>query len=199
MKCRNLVVGGGEGAVGGELPIYGIVWMCVPNGPLFQRCQVYDWPLFSAKSIWLAPFFWISIWKAPLFWCIPVHAHIFHLESFRSYLFSWYSMNRLLYFGYLPTINGYKNQRAGYEWVNISDDLVYEWVCFFKVQVYDGEGFEILARTPVPQLPPSYSPSPPPTPWGRNLFPRKIKKKKKKKKKKKSIKKINVSSAGHLL
>ena len=35
---------GGEvrGEKGGQLPIYGIVRMCVPNGPLFQRCQVYD-------------------------------------------------------------------------------------------------------------------------------------------------------------
>ena len=32
---------GGVGA-GGELPIYGIVWMCVSNGPPFHRCQVYD-------------------------------------------------------------------------------------------------------------------------------------------------------------
>ena len=34
----------GEG--GGQdnfLSIYGIVWMCVPNGPHFQRFQVYDW------------------------------------------------------------------------------------------------------------------------------------------------------------
>ena len=29
----------------------GIVRMCVPNDSLFQRCQVYDWPPFSAKSI----------------------------------------------------------------------------------------------------------------------------------------------------
>ena len=35
------------------------------------------------------------------------------------------------------------------------DDLVYEWVRFFKGQVY-GVGFEILVRTPVPQLSPSY-------------------------------------------
>ena len=34
--------GGGLGGVGGLLPIYGVVRMCVPNGPLFQRCQVYD-------------------------------------------------------------------------------------------------------------------------------------------------------------
>ena len=45
-----------------------------------------------------------------------------------------------------------KNQRAVYENVNISDDLVYEWVRFFKGQVYEWGRFEILARTPVPQL-----------------------------------------------
>ena len=27
---------------GGLLPIYGIVRMCVPNGPHFQRCKVYE-------------------------------------------------------------------------------------------------------------------------------------------------------------
>ena len=27
---------------GGTLPVYGIVQMCVPNGSIFQRCQVYD-------------------------------------------------------------------------------------------------------------------------------------------------------------
>ena len=48
--------GGGEVGGGGEgeekqLPIYGIVQMCVLNGRLFQRCQVDDWPPFSTKSI----------------------------------------------------------------------------------------------------------------------------------------------------
>ena len=33
--------GGGLGG-GGGVPIYGIVRMCVPNGSLFQCCQVYD-------------------------------------------------------------------------------------------------------------------------------------------------------------
>ena len=32
---------------------------------------------------------------------------------------------------------GTKIQLAVYEWVNISDDLVYEWVRFFKGQVYE--------------------------------------------------------------
>ena len=41
-----VVAGGGRGS----LPIYGIVRMCVPNGPLLQRCQVYDWPPFFNKK-----------------------------------------------------------------------------------------------------------------------------------------------------
>ena len=31
----------------------------------------------------------------------------------------------------LPAINKYKNQPPEFEWVNISDDLIYEWVRFF--------------------------------------------------------------------
>ena len=54
---------------------------------------------------------------------------------------------------------GTKNQRAVYELVNISDNLVYEWVRFLKARYMIGVGFEKLARRPVPQLPPSY-PSP---------------------------------------
>ena len=44
-----LCVSRGEGG-GGLLPIYGIVRMCVPNSPLFQRCQVYDWPPFFQQQ-----------------------------------------------------------------------------------------------------------------------------------------------------
>ena len=46
--------GGGDGGGGSAwwkvIAIYGIVRMCVPNGPLFQRCQVYDWPPFFNKK-----------------------------------------------------------------------------------------------------------------------------------------------------
>ena len=47
-------------------------------------------------------------------------------------------------------------KRAVYELVNISDDQVYEWVCFSKARYMTGVGLEILARTPVPQLSRSY-------------------------------------------
>ena len=39
-----------------------------------------------------------------------------------------------------------KNQRAVFEWVNISEDLVYEWVRFFsKARYMNGVGFETIA------------------------------------------------------
>ena len=50
-----------------------------------------------------------------------------------------------------------KNQRAVYEWAKISDDLVYEWVRFLEARYMNGVGFEILARTSVSQLTPSYT------------------------------------------
>ena len=50
-------------------------------------------------------------------------------------------MSWQLYLSKLPAINGYKSQRAVYEWVNILDEQVYEWVCFFKGQVYEWGGF----------------------------------------------------------
>ena len=45
--------------------------------------------------------------------------------------------------------NGLGAKRLGFD---ISDDQVYEWVHFFKGQVYEwgSLGFKILARTPVP-------------------------------------------------
>ena len=88
LQGQNNPMGGVRGGITSYIYIP-VVWMCLLNGPLFQLCQVYDWPLFSAKSIWLAPFFWISIWKAPLFWCIPVHAHIFRSEATCSLGIQW--------------------------------------------------------------------------------------------------------------
>ena len=44
--------------------------------------------------------------------------------------------------------------------MNILDDQVYESVHFSKARYMNGVGFEILAQSPIPQLPPSY-PHPP--------------------------------------
>ena len=51
----NLRRGGGGG--GGDNFIYDIVRTCVPNGPLLQRCQVYDWPPFFNKKYTTDPIF----------------------------------------------------------------------------------------------------------------------------------------------
>ena len=36
--------------------------------PFFRAARYMIGPLFSTKSIWMAPFFWIPMWKAPFFW-----------------------------------------------------------------------------------------------------------------------------------
>ena len=68
---------------------------------------------------------------------------------------------------------GTKNQWAVYEWVIISDDLVHEWVCFFKGQVYERGRFRntgLHTRTKItPTSPPPPHPLRDPPP--RNLEP----------------------------
>ena len=78
-------LGGGVGEAG-AVPsyIYGIVRMCVPNGPLFQRCQVYDWPPFLDKMYMADPIFLDWYMKGPTFSDVPVYAHIFHSEIFET-------------------------------------------------------------------------------------------------------------------
>ena len=85
---------GGWGGGGGWtlLPLYGIVRMCVPNSPLFQRCQVYEWPLVFNKKYMNDPIFLDSYVKGPIFSDILVYAHIFRSVIFPCCLFSWYSM-----------------------------------------------------------------------------------------------------------
>ena len=46
-------------------------------------------------------------------------------------------MNLLRYLSNYQQQMGTKYQRAVYEWVNISDDLVQEWFHFFKGQAYE--------------------------------------------------------------
>ena len=60
-SSKGLILEGGG-------PIYGIVRMCVPNSPLFSTARYMIGPLFSAKSIWMARFFWFPMWKGPFFW-----------------------------------------------------------------------------------------------------------------------------------
>ena len=72
-------MGRGEGE--GLLPIYGIVWMCVPNSPLFQCCQVYDWPPFFNKKYMNGPIFLDSYVKGPIFLTF-LYMHIFFAQRF---------------------------------------------------------------------------------------------------------------------
>ena len=41
--------------------------MCVPNSPLFQHCQVYDWPPFFNKKYMNGAIFLDSYVKGPIF------------------------------------------------------------------------------------------------------------------------------------
>ena len=100
--------GGGGG--GG----YGIVQMCVPNSPLFQRCQVYDWPPFFNKKYMNGPIFLDSCVKGPIF-LTSWYMHIFRSEIFRGCFSSWYYMNWLWYLCNNQQKMGTKNQRAVYE------------------------------------------------------------------------------------
>ena len=103
-SSKGLILGGGG-------PIYGIVRMCVPNSPLFQHCQVYDWPPFFSKKYMNGPIFLVSYVKGPIFSDILVYAHVFRSEIFRGCLSSWYYMNWLWYLWYLCN----NQQKSGYK------------------------------------------------------------------------------------
>ena len=73
--------GGRGGGQGWLLPIYDIVRICVPNGPLFQRCQVYDCPPFFNKKYMTDPIFHYSYVKRPHCSDIKVNAYMFWLRD----------------------------------------------------------------------------------------------------------------------
>ena len=71
-------------------------------------------------------------------------------------------------FVYLPAKNGYKKKIKGqymngstFQTIEYMNGSVFLFVFFSKARYMNGVGFEILARTPVPQLP-RYSPLPAP-------------------------------------
>ena len=64
-----------------HFPIYGIVRMCVPNGPLFQLCQVYDWPPFFNKKYMNDSIFLDSYVKGPIF-LTSWYMHIIFAQRF---------------------------------------------------------------------------------------------------------------------
>ena len=73
-SSKGLILGGGG-------PIYGIVRMCVPNSPLFQHCQVYDWPPFFNKKYMNGPIFLVSYVKGPIF-LASWYMHMFFAQRF---------------------------------------------------------------------------------------------------------------------
>ena len=75
--CPQPCVGMG----GGYLSIYGIVRMCVPSGPFFQRCQVYDWPFFRQKYVIDPSFSWL-IYKRAHFSDVSRYMHISFVQRF---------------------------------------------------------------------------------------------------------------------
>ena len=56
----------------------------VLNGPLFQCCQVCDWPPFFDKKYVTDPIFLDWYMRGPTFSDILVYAHIFHSEIFEA-------------------------------------------------------------------------------------------------------------------
>ena len=76
---------GGEG--GGGVRVTSYIWnstivrMCVLNSPLFQRCQVYDWPPFFNKKYMNGPIFLDSYVKGPIF-LTSWYMHIFFAQRF---------------------------------------------------------------------------------------------------------------------
>ena len=81
-------------------------------GPFFQQ-KVYNWPHFSGL-----------VYERPHFSDVSRYMHIFFIQRFFEAACSLVFNEQTAIFVYLPAINGYKNQRTVYEWVNIADDLV---------------------------------------------------------------------------
>ena len=59
--------------------------VCVPNSPLFQSCQVYDWPPFFNKKYMNSPIFLDSYVKGPIF-LTSWYMHIFFAQRFSRLL-----------------------------------------------------------------------------------------------------------------
>ena len=143
--------------------------MCVPNGSFFQRCQVYDWSPFLTKSIWITRFFWIPMWKKKQkkkkknTFLTSWYLHIFFAQRFFNATCSlgiqWIDCDVCQ-----KTSNKWVQKIKG-QYMNRSTFWMIEYMngpVFSKARYMNGVDFEILARTTVPQLPPSYPATLPP-------------------------------------
>ena len=136
--------------------------MCVPNSPLFQHCQVYDWPPFFQQKVYEWPDFSGFLYEKPHFSDIQVYAHFFFAQRFfkAAYLLVlWIDCDICVITSkkWVQKIKGQYMNRSTFWMIKYMNGSV-----FSKARYMNGVGFEILARTPVPKLPLSYPPPPPP-------------------------------------
>ena len=89
---------------------------------------------------------------------------IFSLSDFSRLLVLFVYSELTAIFVKQPPMNGYKKSKAVYVRQHFRRSSIRMGPFFFKGQVYEWVGFEILARTPVLQLTPSYLPPLPPPP-----------------------------------
>ena len=141
--------------------------MCVPNSPLFQRCQVYDWPPFFNKKYMNGPIFLDSYVKGPIF-LTSWYMHIFFAQRFFE---AAYPLGIIWIYCDFCVITSKKwVQKIKGQYMNRSTVWMIKYMngsIFSKARYMNGVGFEILARTPVPKLPLSYPlASPHPSPRG---------------------------------
>ena len=138
--------------------------MCVPNSPLFQHCQVYDWPPFFNKKYMNGPIFLDSYVKGPIF-LTSWYMHLFFGQRFFEAAYplgiTWIDCDICLTTSkkWVQKIKGQCMNRSTFWMIKYMNGSV-----FSKARYMNGVRFEILARTPVPKLPLSYPPPPPPPP-----------------------------------
>ena len=136
--------------------------MCVPNSPLFQRCQVYDWPPFFNKKYMNGPIFLDFFVKGPIF-LTSWYMHIFFAQIFFEAAYplgiTWIDCDICVTTSkkWIQKIKGQYMNRSTFWMIKYMNGSV-----FSKARYMNGVGFEILARTPVPKLPLSYPPPPAP-------------------------------------
>ena len=134
--------------------------MCVPNSPLFQHCQVYDWlPFFNKKNM-NGPIFLDSFVKGPI--CLTSwYMHIFFSQIFFE---AAYPLG--IDCDICVTTSKKWIQKIKEQYMNRSTFWMIKYMngsVFSKARYMNGVGFEILARTPIPQVTLKLPP-PPPTP-----------------------------------
>ena len=142
----------------------------MPNNPLFQRCQVYDWPPFFNKKYMNGPIFLDSYVKGPIF-LTSWYMHIFFAQGFFEAAYplgiTWIDCDICIITSkkWVQKIKGQYMNRSTFWMIKYMNGSV-----FSKARYMNVVGFEILTRTPVPKLPLSCSPPPPPPPTPESML-----------------------------